>query len=214
MLGLAPQTLDIFPIISSLQCIKGFHLVGGTALSLQINHRLSEDLDFCRWVDEESAANGIDYKQIQEELDQVSKGVKVNALTFNYTEFFVNKVKITFFNEVGFTKPNFEPVDKGGIPCVPVDVLFAMKIKTMFERSKFRDYYDVYSIVYEKLIDLPAGIQLALEYDKNLNKAAVIKRLKSYKPFKFESFFPHLSPKYDVSPKHIGEFFEYHLKNF
>lgn len=44
--GLAPQTSELFDAVSRLDCIKPFVLVGGTALSLQLNARQSEDLDF------------------------------------------------------------------------------------------------------------------------------------------------------------------------
>ncbi len=47
--GLAPHTGKIFDAISELECIKPYILVGGTALSLQIGTRQSEDLDFMRW---------------------------------------------------------------------------------------------------------------------------------------------------------------------
>ena len=46
MKGLAPHTQQIFEAVSKLDCIKPYLLVGGTALSLQIGTRQSEDLDF------------------------------------------------------------------------------------------------------------------------------------------------------------------------
>lgn len=49
MNGLAPHTSELFERISLLEFIKPFVLVGGTALSLQLNLRQSEDLDFMRW---------------------------------------------------------------------------------------------------------------------------------------------------------------------
>ena len=49
MIGLAPQTSQLFDAITRLECIKPFVLVGGTALSLHIGCRQSEDLDFMRW---------------------------------------------------------------------------------------------------------------------------------------------------------------------
>ena len=47
--SLAPHTGKVFDAISRLECIKPFTLVGGTALSLQIEKRQSEDLDFMIW---------------------------------------------------------------------------------------------------------------------------------------------------------------------
>lgn len=49
MKGLAPHTSQLFDAITRLECIKPFVLVGGTALSLQLGTRQSEDLDFMRW---------------------------------------------------------------------------------------------------------------------------------------------------------------------
>lgn len=47
--GLAHHTSAIFDSISRLDCIKPYILVGGTALSVQLGTRLSEDLDFMSW---------------------------------------------------------------------------------------------------------------------------------------------------------------------
>ncbi len=49
MKGLAPHTRQVFEAVSKPDCIKPYLLVGGTALSLQIGTRQSEDLDFMKW---------------------------------------------------------------------------------------------------------------------------------------------------------------------
>ena len=49
MNGLSKHTEKVFERISKLESIKPYLLVGGTALSLQIGKRLSEDLDFMKW---------------------------------------------------------------------------------------------------------------------------------------------------------------------
>ena len=49
MNGLAKHTEKVFERISKLKSIKPYLLVGGTALSLQIGKRLSEDVDFMKW---------------------------------------------------------------------------------------------------------------------------------------------------------------------
>ena len=48
-IALAPHTGKIIEQISLLECIKPFVLVGGTALSIQLQTRQSENLDFQRW---------------------------------------------------------------------------------------------------------------------------------------------------------------------
>ena len=46
IIGLTPATQEVFEQVSQLECIKDLFLCGGTGQSLQMNHRLSEDLDF------------------------------------------------------------------------------------------------------------------------------------------------------------------------
>jgi len=46
MKGLSKHTEVVFEQISKMECVKNYTLIGGTALALQIGHRLSEDLDF------------------------------------------------------------------------------------------------------------------------------------------------------------------------
>lgn len=87
MTGLAPQTAKIYPDVATLQCIKKYHLVGGTSLSLQINHRLSEDLDFCKWVPKTGAQHAVDYKEIEEELKLKFSGVSSNPMSFDQCDF-------------------------------------------------------------------------------------------------------------------------------
>ena len=44
--GLTESTKEVFAAVSQLDCIKTLLLCGGTGQSIQMNHRLSEDLDF------------------------------------------------------------------------------------------------------------------------------------------------------------------------
>jgi predicted nucleotidyltransferase component of viral defense system len=47
--GFTPQSLKVFEAIKKSDLLQEYILIGGTALSLQINNRISEDLDFCKW---------------------------------------------------------------------------------------------------------------------------------------------------------------------
>ena len=44
--GLRDNTLEVFDKVSQLDCIKDLYLCGGTGISLLLQHRQSEDLDF------------------------------------------------------------------------------------------------------------------------------------------------------------------------
>jgi hypothetical protein len=98
MQGLAPNTLNVFDKVSNLESIKGFVLVGGTVIALQINHRLSEDLDFCRWVPTTNATNAVSVKEIEAELKNNFENITTNHLSFDQVDFRIDGVKLTFFN--------------------------------------------------------------------------------------------------------------------
>lgn len=72
MQGLTKNTEKIFEEISELNCIKDYTLIGGTAISLQIVKRLSEDLDFCKWsTNHKTDKPTVDWPQIKKELDSL-----------------------------------------------------------------------------------------------------------------------------------------------
>lgn len=207
MTGLAPKTLSIFESVSTLSCIQNFALVGGTSIALQINHRLSEDLDFCKWVSISNVANGIDLKTIEQELKRKFGDVKTNQLSFDQVDFYTQGVKLTFFNEVGFNVPNFEPVTfQGNIKGVPLEVIGSMKIKTMFERNTFRDYYDIFVLLKEGIVSIDSLIKSSISYHSKLKEKMILNRLQRWEQVNNEKGFIHLSPKYNVSIKEIGEF--------
>ena len=43
---LAPETRRVWEFLSAQPALGGFILIGGTALTMHIGHRISEDLDF------------------------------------------------------------------------------------------------------------------------------------------------------------------------
>ena len=73
MSGLAPQTSEVFERITCLECIKSFVLVGGTALSLQLNKRQSEDLDFMKWLTKRNEKPEVAWPTIKKELESVGE---------------------------------------------------------------------------------------------------------------------------------------------
>ena len=49
MKGIAEKTCKIIEKVSQMDCLRPYLLVGGTALSIQLGTRESEDLDFMSW---------------------------------------------------------------------------------------------------------------------------------------------------------------------
>lgn len=81
MKGLATRTGEIFEAVSRLECVKSYILVGGTALSLQIGTRQSEDLDFMRWRTNKSEKMEVAWYQIEKQLATI--GEKVYKVVFD-----------------------------------------------------------------------------------------------------------------------------------
>jgi hypothetical protein len=73
----------------------------------------------------------------------------------------------------------------------------------MLRRSKFRDYYDIYSLL-EAGEDLNEMIKLALKYSehtlKSKNLIAMLTRSDRFVP---DERFMTLNPKYKITPKDI-----------
>lgn len=203
MNGLTPQTSAIFESVSKLECIKPYLLVGGTALSLQINARLSEDLDFMSWRTTKNEKREVDWPRISKELATIGIVEHFDILDIDHVEYVVNGVKISFY-----ANPHKSPVVKE-IPYLnnirladPISI-GAMKMEFLLRRSKFRDYYDLYALI-DAGYDLQEMIDLALRYSehrlKSKNLLAIISRSERFVP---DLEFAVLKPKYDVTPLDI-----------
>lgn len=203
MQGLTPQTSSIFEDISRLDCIKPYCLVGGTALSLQLGTRLSEDLDFMSWRKSRSEKREVDWPMIKKEFETIGQVENFEILDIGHIEFTVDGVKISFY-----ANPNYSPL-KATIPFVnnislaDLTSIGAMKMEVMLRRSKFRDYYDIYSLM-QAGVNIQDMIDLALKYSghklKSKNLLAMLTRSDR---FIKDSSFEHLNPKHSITAKEI-----------
>lgn len=82
----------------------------------------------------------------------------------------------------------------------------AMKMETMLRRSKFRDYYDIYSILREGA-DINRMVSAALEHSEHkLRTRGLLSMLTTGSHFVREKGFEELNPVYEVTPTDIQEF--------
>ncbi len=203
MKGLAPHTSLIFEAVSNLECIKPYVLVGGTALSLQLGNRESEDLDFMSWRTSRNEKREVDWPRIKKELGMIGDVERCDILDIDHVEFTVNGVKISFY-----ANPNYTPL-RAKIPCLNNIVIAdktaigAMKMEVMLRRSKFRDFYDIYSLL-EAGENLNEMMSLALKYSGHrLKSKNLIAMLTRSSRFVKEDNFASLNPIYDISPMDI-----------
>ena len=201
--GLTPTTELLFEPISKLECISPYTLVGGTALSIQLNTRLSDDLDFMSWKTSQNEKLEVDWVTIQKELSSIGEVEKVDILDFDHIEFVVSGVKISFY-----ANPNYSPLKErihilNNLFIADKTAIGGMKMEVLLRRSKFRDYYDIYSLL-QAGMDINEMIEIALKYSghrlKSKNLLAMLTKSDRFNP---NTQFKTLNPKYQVTPKDI-----------
>ena len=207
--ALVEKTKKVIVSVSKMESIKSYVLVGGTALSLQIKNRLSEDLDFMRWQEQKDKKMDINISEIQKELKAAHTINSMNILEFNHVEFYIDGgVKLSFY-----APEKRSPVIKtvaylNNLVLADIDTIASLKMETMMHRTLFRDYYDLYCILNTKQPEeLKAIIDNALKYSgHNLKSKNLLGMLVNSDRFRNDSSFAQLEPKYTVSAKEIEAF--------
>jgi len=155
MNGLMPHTEIVFEKISELECVKDYVLMGGTALALQLKHRYSEDLDFCRWHTRKNENLEVNWHIIQQQLSTIGN-TKVTLIENTQCDFLVENVRVTFLADNKFKQPeNLRKIHFfNNVFLADVESIGVMKMEVMTRRSFYRDFYDMYAI-------LKSGISLS-----------------------------------------------------
>lgn len=134
--ALTKEGLHLLP---SLRAFGGFYLAGGTALALQIGHRMSVDFDF--------------FSPDPIEATLLAKAERVfapEALTLlvenaDQLTFLIRGVKATFLH---YPFPLLEPlVSLDGVPTLAVREIAATKAYTIGRRGTYKDYIDLYFVL-------------------------------------------------------------------
>lgn len=121
------------------------YLAGGTALALQINHRVSEDFDIF----------------VEHEIDNKLR-LKVKKI-FGEVIFYVNSAdQISFTSEKGihvtflwyYFKPLKPPIPTDSLPLASVEDIIADKAQTIGRRAIWRDYVDIFYLLKNNYTDL------------------------------------------------------------
>ena len=85
------NTKQVFGKLAQLELIKEFTFIGGTALALQLEHRISEDLDFCLWAENpRQVLVGINEKKILESLTKELENPLTNYCKTKSPQTFLN----------------------------------------------------------------------------------------------------------------------------
>lgn len=131
----APETLNLLKAIQSLPELAETRLVGGTALALQLGHRISIDLDiFGKWDFD------IDLTHL---LSATGNVEKVNATPNGRMAFFyINDIKVdcVSYDRHPWLSP---PIEEGGLRLADRKDIGAMKLNAITNRGTRKDFVDL-----------------------------------------------------------------------
>jgi hypothetical protein len=145
--------------------LAGFTLVGGTALALQIGHRISEDLDFnvfgqklpIKVIDElldDLAAGGAEIESLITSEQKLQFKINTSEnLDHSIQDYLIDGAKVTFQSRNEGDRPKAQidflksapklAVSERGFDVLGLEGLFVMKSLVIYDRVKSRDIYDL-----------------------------------------------------------------------
>ncbi len=214
MHGLAKHTEKIFEHVSKLSCLKPYTLIGGTALSLQLGMRESEDLDFCVWSKNlRKDKPTVDWPFIEKELGEIGLIAVRDVLGFDQVNFVVEGVKISFIAKQMNLSPVISPLPiLNNIIAGDVISIGAMKVELILRRSDFRDYYDIYSILMQG-VSLKTIVDAASVYsNRRLKTRDALAFLSNGSNYKRPKGFELLNPVYDIDHHGIESYIQNIIK--
>lgn len=196
-----------------MECIKPYILCGGTALAIQIGHRKSEDLDFMMWRKSKTEKSEVNWSAIEKEIkEKIGEIENFNMLGFDQVEFLVKGVKFSFFVSDNYS-PVSTPVDYlGNIRLADIESIMAMKMEVMLRRAKFRDYYDIYSILREGY-SIHNGIEKALKLSRHKLSSKNLIAMMLGGQFAPDNNFQNLEAKYNVTKERMRQYILQKLKS-
>lgn len=157
-------------IFKNLNFFSDFYLAGGTALALQIGHRISVDFDL--FNDQEIS------KTIYNKAKNVFSDYTFRPLVNNKEELtiLVNKVKITFLCYPFKVLRKFTRFQ--GVKLLSIQEIAATKAYTIGRRGAFKDYVDLYFIILKQYSTIEKIINLAeKKYQQEFNSRLFLEQL-------------------------------------
>lgn len=204
-LGLKAETLKVFEPISQMECIRGLYLCGGTAQSLQMAHRKSEDLEF-ELIGNRKERPLLNFASIINEVTTLFPSCRKEFLSQSHFQLFVDGgVKLSFFRPTNPVPMLNAGLTYNNIVTPTLQELLGMKLFTITIRSEFRDFYDIYCLLKEGY-DLAAGVDYACRFTRHtLHSKYIYAVLLNEQYFIRKADFDLLDPVYDVTPHDIVE---------
>lgn len=176
-----PGTLELLKRLMSLKELQDFALVGGTALALQIGHRISVDVDLF-------TPNDFNPFNLFESLDNqfviVDKSEDVNTLNLIITlpDSPKNGIKVDLLK---YSCPNLRPVKViDEIRLLSIEDIIPMKLSAIAGRGSKKDFYDIYYLL--QSYTLHQMLEFFVQKYANANAFHILKSLTYFEDAEME----------------------------
>lgn len=156
---LPPDTARILGVVSGLEALDGYRLIGGTALALQVSHRISEDIDL-QWpgfklprdrIDEAISLlqrSGCTVNLVTNETARLyweSEGADIDD---HQQDWMIDNTKVTFvcsdtLQEAERIK-SLRSHNLGALEVLDKEAIFDAKSRLLVARTTTRDLYDIW----------------------------------------------------------------------
>jgi predicted nucleotidyltransferase component of viral defense system len=179
-----PETFDLLRQIQQDTYFESFFLVGGTALALQIDHRLSIDLDFF-------SLHPFDNQQMEAYLLE-QYGFQTDYVATNTLKGFVQNIKVDFLTHA-YPLVN-HILREEGLLIATLEDIGAMKLNAIARNgNRQKDFYDLYFLLeHHSLQDLLSAYETKYS---NSNPIIPLKGITWFEDIDFEIEKPMLKRK-------------------
>jgi predicted nucleotidyltransferase component of viral defense system len=158
--SLPPETARLWRRLRAEPLLRGFVLVGGTALAMRIGHRSSEDLDFAyvagqslprRVLDRLRAGLSDEGWNLASLADQAALQDVIDAgldLEDRQQDYSVDDaVRLSFVRLRNNATSLLAAAGVGPLRVASLDEIFATRVLAAAERSRSRDWFDLYILM-------------------------------------------------------------------
>jgi predicted nucleotidyltransferase component of viral defense system len=180
--ALATKTRPVYELMAKQNALENFVLIGGTAMALQMAHRLSEDLDF--WLPAERMSPYVIDRMMNELKAQGHSvifatpsasisGFRINSgqdLRWYAQDWAINGVKVQLFCPQDVAYDHFRTYARlpreqtvTSFEIASLEAIFAMKSYTISRRTRSRDIIDLWHFLQsgKSLVDILRVAKLA-----------------------------------------------------
>lgn len=205
--GLKENTLEVFDRVSRLDCISDLYLCGGTGISLILQHRQSEDLDF-ELLNYRGDKRHLNISLISSEISSVFHEARREILGPQHILFYVgNNVKLSFFEPQNRVPSLHVGYQYNNLKTVTAQEALGMKLFTIMLRSLYRDYYDIYSLL-KSGYSFNQGLDYALAFSRHqVHSKAILSALATPSLYPKPKDFELMQPVYNVSSEQMSDYF-------